>query len=51
MGKFAGFLKRIKNIGNKALDLFVKGTSKLNDLYKQYRPIIHEFTKHIPYIA
>ena len=51
MGKFAGFWNRIKKFGPIALDYFVKGTSKLNDLYKQYRPIIHEATKHIPYIG
>ena len=34
MGKFAGFLKRLKNIPN----VIVKGIGKLNDVYKSVKP-------------
>ena len=40
MGKFAGFWKRIKNIGINALNSTINGLSKINNLYKKYKPIV-----------
>ena len=40
MGKFAGFLKRVKNFGSNILNGFVNGISKLNNVYKEYKPIV-----------
>ena len=41
MGKFAGFWKRIKNIGINALNSTINGLSKINNLYKKYKPIVN----------
>ena len=38
MGKFAGFLKRLKNIPNTIAKGIVKGIGKLNDVYKVVKP-------------
>ena len=38
MGKFAGFLKRLKNIPNAIAKGIVKGIGKLNDVYKTVKP-------------
>ena len=43
MGKFAGFWKRVKNFGINALNSTVNAMSKINNLYKQYKPIIKPF--------
>ena len=45
MGKFAGFLKRVKNfmfetIPSKALSTGIKVLNKMNDAYKKYKPLI-----------
>ena len=41
MGKFAGFWKRVKNIGINALNSTINGLSKINNLYKKYKPIVN----------
>ena len=38
MGKFAGFLKRIKNFGNNLGNYIINGLSKINDGYKYVKP-------------
>ena len=38
MAKFAGFLKRLKNIPNGIAKGIVKGIGKLNDVYKTVKP-------------
>ena len=41
MGKFAGFWKRVKNFGINALNSTINAMSKINSLYKQYKPAIN----------
>lgn len=41
MAKFAGFWKRVKNFGINALNSTVNAMSKVNNLYKQYKPFIN----------
>ena len=40
MGKFAGFWKRVKNLGTNVLNGMINGMSKLNDVYKKIKPTI-----------
>jgi hypothetical protein len=52
MGKFAGFLKRLKNIPNKIVNGLTNGLVKVNNIYKKYgsylEPLVEAALKFIP---
>lgn len=45
MGKFAGFLKRIKKIGGFGLDIL----NKVNDVYKGVNPFVGDILETVPF--